>query len=139
MQMKNFKILMALAVVLATSQAFAQDADGDDEMEATMRLMGKAEAELPYAVIKEIKLPESLLLRDPESPALEHSANGMENAHKRLLRREEGLTKADEARQQSAEMSEQAKENQENHGRSEDRPEPPTPPSGPPNGPPGQN
>jgi hypothetical protein len=139
MQMKNFKILMALAVVLATSQALAQDVDSDDEMEATMRLMGKAEAELPYAVIKEIKLPDSLLVRDPDSPAIANSAHGHATANENQLEHEEGLATADEARERGAEMSEQAKENQENHGRSEDRPEPPTPPSGPPNGPPGQN
>jgi hypothetical protein len=132
MRTKYFQTLLALAMLLGTGNALAQDAD--DEMEATMRLMGKAEAELPDAVTKEITLPDSLLARDPESPAVENSAKGHDTANENRLRREEGLSNAEEAREDGAEMSEQAKENRENHGRSEDHPTPPENP-----GPPGNN
>ena len=116
-----FQTLLALAMLLGTGNALAQDAD--DEMEATMRLMGKAEAELPGVVTKEIKLPASLLTRDPESAAIENR-----------LRREEGLRKAVEALTKGAEMSAEAKEDRENQGRSEDLPTPPENP-----GPPGND
>jgi len=132
MRTRYFQTLLTLAMLLGTGSALAQDAD--DEMEATMRLMGKAEAELPNAVTREIKLPDSLLTRDPESPAIENSAKGHETANENRLRREEGLSNAEEARDHGAEMSDQAKENRENHGRSEDHPTPPENP-----GPPGND
>ena len=132
MRARYFQTLLTLAMLLGTGNALAQDAD--DEMEATMRLMGEAEAELPDAVTKEIKLPDSLLTKDPESADIENSAKGHETANENRLRREEGLSNAEEAREHGAEMSEQAKENRENHGRSEDQPTPPENP-----GPPGKN
>jgi hypothetical protein len=132
MHVKYFHTLLAMAMLLGTGNALAQDTD--DEMEATMRLMGKAEAELPDAVTKEIKLPDSLLKRDPESADIENSAKGHETANENRLRREAGLSNAEEAREHGAEMSEQAKENRENQGRSEDHPTPPENP-----GPPGKN
>lgn len=144
MDMKYLRILLALALVLGTGQALGQDADPDDAMEATMRLMGKAEAELPDAVTKEIKLPDSLLTRNPDSPAIknenEDGAKGHETANANRERREDGLDKTAEAREKGAEMSEKAKEDRENYGRSEDHPEPPDvpgPPDGTTNGPPG--
>jgi hypothetical protein len=124
--------LLTLTMLLGTVTVFAQDAD--DEMEATMRLMGKAEAELPDAVTKPIKLPDSLLTRDPDSAAIENSADGHKAATVAREHREEGLIKADEARERATEMTDNAKEDRENHGRSEDHPTPPENP-----GPPGNN
>jgi len=132
MEKKSFQIVLALAMLLGTGNVFAQDAD--DEMEATMRLMGKAEAELPAAVTKPIKLPDSLLTRNSESAAIENSADGHKAATEARKHREDGLRKADEARTQGAEMSEEAKEDRENQGRSENHPTPPENP-----GPPGNN
>ncbi len=129
MDIISFRIMLVLVLVLETGHALAQDTD--EEMEATMRLMGNAEAELPEAVIKDIKLPESLLVRDPNSPAVEHSEDGHINANENRERREAGLTNADLAREHGAEMSEQATEDRENRGRSEDPPGPPDNP-GPP-------
>ena len=129
MNIISFRIMLALVLVLETGHSLAQDTD--EEMEATMRLMGNAEAELPYAVIKEIKLPDSLLERNPESSAVENSTKGHETANANKLNREAGLTNADLAREHGAEMSEQATEDRENRGRSEDPPGPPDNP-GPP-------
>ena len=129
MNIISFRIMLALVLVLGTGHSLAQDTD--EEMEATMRLMGNAEAELPYAVIKEIKLPNSLLDRDSESPAVDNSEDGHLSANENRKRREVGLTNADLAREHGAEMSEQATEDRENRGRSEDPPSPPENP-GPP-------
>ncbi len=132
MDIISFRMMLALVLVLGTGHSLAQDTD--EEMEATMRLMGNAEAELPHAVIKEIKLPDSLLERNPESPAVDAvdaSEDGHTNANENRERREAGLTNADGAREHGAEMSEQATEDRENRGRSEDPPGPPDNP-GPP-------
>ena len=99
--------------------------------------MGAAEAELPDAVTKEISLPDSF---SEDSAAAENAARGLEQANRNRMRREEGLSKADDAREHGADMAEQAKENRENRGRSEDRPERPEVPETPgPQGPPGGN
>jgi len=103
-----------------------------DDAEATIRLMGKAEAELPDAVTKEIRLPEHLLAADPEDQVaeVEKAEKGLAKANERHARREQGQDQAAEARERNAEMKEQAKENRESRGRSEDHPTPPETPSG---------
>ena len=103
-----------------------------DDAEATIRLMGKAEAELPDAVTKEIRLPEHLLAADPEDQVaeVEKAEKGLANANERHARRERGQDQAAEARERNAEMKEQAKENRESRGRSEDHPTPPETPPG---------
>ena len=123
-----------VALLLGTTNVLAQEAEDEDEdgMEATMRLMDNAEVELPDAVTKEIHLPDSLLEKNPDTPAIDNSAKGQQTADENRSRREEGQANAEEAREHGAEMSEQAQENRENHGRAKDRPEPP-------NGPPGKN
>ena len=54
--MKKVTLIFAITVLLASGSGWA-----DDDAEATIRLMGKAEVELPDAVTKEITLPEHLL------------------------------------------------------------------------------
>lgn len=125
----NIKIALlgTATLFLGVNTAWTQDAD--DEAEATIRLMGAAEAELPDAVTKEISLPEAL---SEDSAAVENAAKGLESANQNRERREQGLSRADEAREYGAEMADEARDNRESRGRSEDRPEPPGPP-GPPN------
>jgi len=129
--------------MLSLGNAVSQETDSNDEgeMDATMRLMGEAEAQLPDAVTKPITLPDAVLKHNSESPAVAASGHGMTTATAKNLHREEGLTKADTARANAAEMSEQAQNDRETHGRSEDRPDPPPPPENPdpPGGPPNQN
>jgi hypothetical protein len=133
--MNRKTILVGTIVLLGSySSAWTQDTGGDEDAEATIRLMGAAEVELPDAVTKEISLPESIA---EDSAAVENAAHGLETANENRMRREEGLTTADEARERGAEMAEDAMENRENRGRSDDLPErpdvpePPTPPGAP--------
>jgi hypothetical protein len=124
-----------IALLISYGGAWAQEGEGDEDAEATIRLMGAAEAELPDAVTKEISLPESVT---EDSAAVENAASGLDTANENRMRREEGLATADEARERGAEMANEAKENRENRGRSEDRPDPPDDPGSPsPPGPPG--
>ena len=125
-------LLLSASVVLAQED----DASAEDPAEATIRLMGAAEAEVPEAVTKEITLPPAAI----ENPAaVENSARGLQKARANREGRENGLSRADEAREHGAEMAEEARKNRENRGRFEDRPTPPDPPGppDPPQGPPG--
>jgi hypothetical protein len=132
---KKSILVSAIALLLSFGSAWSQDDVTETEAEATIRLMGAAEAELPDAVTKEITLPDSV---SEDSAAVENAARGLETANENRLRRENGLATADEARERGAEMAEDAMENRESRGRSDDLPdrpdvpEPPTPP-----GPPG--
>jgi hypothetical protein len=134
--MNRKTILVGTIVLLGSySSAWTQDTGGDEDAEATIRLMGAADAELPDAVIKKISLPESV---SEDSAAVENAAQGLETANENRMRREEGLTTADEARERGAEMAEDAMENTENRGRSDDLPDRPDVPELPtPPGPPG--
>ena len=123
--MKMMKLtLTAMALMLLSSAGWTADDDG----EATIRLMGAAEAELPEAVTKEITLPDHLLEADDQVRAIEKAQKGLDKATVRHERREKGQRQAEEARERNTEMSEKAKENRENRGRSEDRTEPPAGP-----------
>lgn len=125
--MNKVTLILATTALLASGSGWTAD-----DAEATIRLMGKAEAELPDAVTKEITLPEHLLTADPEDQvaAVEKAEKGLAKANERHAHREKGQDQATEARERGAEMSEKANENRENHGRSEDHPEPPDPPPG---------
>jgi len=130
--------VMASAALLLLSLAGAVYADGV-KAEATIRLMGAAEAQLPDAVTNPIELPTDLMA----APALEKS-KAVEKAkdvlEKATQRRDEGrnggLNNAEGARAKGAEMAEQAKDNRDTRGRS-DPPGPPETPPGPPETPPG--
>ena len=131
------KLFLGLStLLLSASVVFAQedDAGAADPAESTIRLMGAAEAELPEAVTKEIMLPPAAI---ENSAAVENAGRGSQKANENRDRRENGLSRADEAREHGAEMSEEAKKNRENRGRFEDRPTPPERPE-PPKGPPGK-
>ncbi len=121
------ELLLVAALALSANSAWAQD-DNTDESDATIRLMGQAEAELPEAVTKEITLPESLA---EDSAAIENAAEGLSTANENRARREEGLSRADEARERGAEMADEAQQNRETRGRSDERPEPPEVPTPP--------
>lgn len=124
--MNKVTLILATTTLLASGSGWAAD-----DAEATIRLMGKAEAELPDAVTKEITLPEHLLLEtEDQVAAVEKAAEGLAKAHERHARREAGQDNAAEARERGAEMSEKAKDNREYRGRSDDHPEPPEPPPG---------
>ncbi len=120
-------LIGAIALLMSSGSVWAQEEDA----EATIRLMGAADAVLPDAVINDISLPEAA----EDSEAVENAAFGLETANANRIRREAGLTTADEARENGAEMAEEAMENRESRGRSEDRPDVPEPPTPP--GPPG--
>jgi len=115
------RLLIPAAVLLMGVSAGAW-ADDDDGAEATIRLMGTAEAERPDAVTKTITLPAHLMVEGDDQVATVDKAKGHDKANDRLDKREKGLSKADAARDKGAEMSETAKENREARGRAEDRP-----------------
>ena len=123
-------ILMPAAVALMGVSAGTWAAD-DEGAEATIRLMGTAEAELPDAVTKTISLPDHLVLQSKEQAATVERARGHDNANERREAREKNLSKADKAREHGAEMSEKTKEVRENQGRAKDRPERPERPEDP--------
>lgn len=115
------RLLIPAAVLLMGVSAGAW-ADDDDGAEATIRLMGTAEAERPDAVTKTITLPAHLMVEGDDQVATVDKAKGHDKANERLDKREKGLSKADAARDKGAEMSETAKENREARGRSDERP-----------------
>ena len=127
--------LSILCLLLSASVLLAQEDEGSelDPAESTIRLMGAAEAELPEAVTKEIMLPPAAI---ENSAAVEKAERGLQTGNENRDRRENGLSRADEAREHGAEMAEEAKINRENRGRFEDRPIPPERPE-PPRGQPG--
>jgi len=127
MKKKTWTAVAIVVLLAASAGSWAAD-----DAEATIRLMGEAEAELPDAVTREITLPEHLLAADPEDQvaAVEKAEKGLTKANERQAHREKGQDQAAEARERSIEMKEKAKENRENRGRSEDHPEPPETPPG---------
>ncbi len=125
------KILIPAAIALMGVGASAWATD-DDDAEATIRLMGTAEAELPDAVIKQISLPDHLRLEAKDQAATVDEARGHDKANERHEKRNEGLLKATAAREHSADMAEKAKESRENRSRAnEHRPDPPDRPQDP--------
>ena len=125
----NSKILVPAVFVLMGVGASAW-AD-DDDAEATIRLMGAAEVELPEAVTKKISLPDHLRVRNADQAATVEQAKGHDKANERLEKREQGLSQADRVREHGADMSEKAKEARENSSRGKEPPEPPDRPETP--------
>ena len=128
----RISFLASISLTLFGANGWAQQ--DDDGTEATIRLMDAAEAELPYAVTKEITLPAHLLKEseDDQVAAVERAKKGLYTAN--ANRPKKGLSQADAARERGAEMSENAHDNRGNRGRSEDPPGPPENP-GPPDNP----
>ena len=126
--------LTAAALLLFSSAGWT----ADDDAEATIRLMGAAEADEPEAVTKELAIPEHLMKASEKGiqQATENSADGLQNAADRGEKKgfekagTPGRGRADEALERNSEMSEKAKENRENKGRADDLPEPPETPPG---------
>ena len=129
MKLKTLTMTTAALLLTANVGWTADDPEGD-AAESTIRLMGAAEAVLPNAVIKEIRLPAALA---EDSVAVEKAAKGLEKAIENQQRRETGLAQADEARERGSEMAQEAKDNRDSQGRSEERPEPPPHPGPPSN------
>lgn len=131
----KYKTLIILALALMAFSGNGWTAMSDDDAEATIRLMGKAEAELPDAVTKEITLPQHLLdaNKEDQNTAVENSAKGLKTANENRDKKHgnDASEQAQEARERGQEMSDKAKENRENRGRSKDRPDPPGRPDNP--------
>jgi hypothetical protein len=126
----------SLSVLLGANVALAQEANSGDPAESTIRLMGQAEAKLPDAVTKDIKLPPAMSVNEK---AVEKASRGQAHANANREGRRQGLEKADEAREKGSDISEQAKQNRENRGRFDSPPgRPDAPPVTPerPEGPP---
>ena len=126
MKFRNTVTVFGALLVLCSNPAWTQDQDGEDPATATIRLMSNAEADLPEAVMKEIKLPENLT---EDSEAASNAERGLATANQNRLEGNQGLEQAEEAQQRGAEMAEAAQDNRENQGRSDDRPEPPNRPA----------
>ena len=121
--------LGSLCILLGANVALAQDANSDDPAESTIRLMGQAEATLPDAVTKDIKLPPAMSV---DEKAVEKASRGQARANANREGRQQGLEKADEAREKGNDIAEQAKQNRENRGRFDSPPGRPDAPPGPP-------
>lgn len=127
--MSQMKIKVSIAAMILMAVSTGAWAAGDDDAEATIRLMGTAEAELPDAVTKTITLPDHLLVEsDDQVAAVEKAQKGHDKANEQ---RDKQKDKANAARERGAEMSEKTKETRENNGRAEDRPDPPNRPEDP--------
>lgn len=122
MIVRNTVTIFGALLILCSNSAWAQEQASEDPTTATIRLMSNAEAELPDAVTKEIKLPEHLA---EDSKAVEKSAHGLATANQNRLEGNKGLEQAEAAKQRAAEMKEAAQDNRENRGRSDERPERP--------------
>jgi len=127
------KVFVPAAIALMGFSAGAW-AD-DDGAEATIRLMGTAEAELPGAVTKTIELPDHLQVAAEDQAVTVDKAKGHDKANERLTNenRKKGLSNAEAARENGKEMAEKAKDARESRARAEPpgRPEEPGRPDNP--------
>jgi hypothetical protein len=124
MKFRHTVALFGAALVLSSGPAWTDEPGDDDNAKATIRLMSNAEAKLPEAVIRQIKLPVDLV--DDEDVV--RSARGLLTANTNRLIGNQGIDQAEEAQQRGIEMTEAAQEAQENMGRSDNLPEPPNRP-----------
>lgn len=117
--MNRNKFTLLAAATLLLSAAGTVNAE-EDAAEATIRLMGEAEAELPAAVTKSIELPARLL----DAPK-EEQVKAVEKAEKGLASAKEnrgngvGRKHSDDARNHGEDMRDEAKDNRESRGRSD--------------------
>jgi hypothetical protein len=122
MKIRNTVTVFGALLFLCSNPAWTQEEASDDPTTATIRLMSSAEADLPDAVTKEIKLPENLA---EDAEAATNAARGLATANQNRLEGNQASEKAEEAQQRGAEMAEAAQDNRENRGRSYERPDPP--------------
>ena len=115
-----------LAVLLAAAPAWAED-----DAEATIRLMGAAEAMLPEAVMNTITLPDSA---KPNEAAVEKLNAALLHAGPGNLPEQ---SHADDALENAKLQSQEARANRENRGRGNDMPGRPDNLPGPPDDLPG--
>ena len=132
-QMKS-KLIIPAAILLMGVSGAAWAAD--DGAEATIRLMGTAEADASETVTKTIALPAHLTVeKDDQVAAVEKARKGHDIANANVHRDKTltGQERAAEARQQGKDMAEKAKEARENRGRADPpgRPEDPGRPDNP--------
>jgi hypothetical protein len=129
---RKLVLISTVGLLLGFGSAWAQVEGNDEDAEATIRLMGHAEAELPAAVTDDIALPDSV---PEDSAAVTNAQRGIDEANENRARREVGLATAEQARERGAGMAEAAMENREARGRSQGLPERPDVPER--KGPPG--
>ena len=114
-------IFAPLALMLFSANAWTQD--NDDDAEATIRLMDKAEAQSSDGITRVITLPQHLLVADPDDQmaAIDKAAKGLATATENVNKEKSNnaSSQAREARERVSEMSDNAKENRENRGRSD--------------------
>ena len=131
--MKYKTLILAFMVAMAFSHS-GWTAMDDDDAEATIRLMGTAEAESPDDVMRVISLPQHLLdeAMEDQVKAVDKADKGLKNATENVKKHTDHASEqGQEARERGQEMSERANENRENQGRSKDRPDPPGRPDNP--------
>ncbi len=109
-------ILASLALMAFSHNGWT---DMADDAEATIRLMGTAEAQSSDDVTRTITLPLHLLDPEIEDPvaAVEKAKEGLQNATDNVNK-----DLPDSASEQAREARDQAKNNRESRGRSEDAP-----------------
>ncbi len=119
MESVKFLSVLSLAFLLSAGSAYAQatDENGGDEGELTITLIPDPEADLPEAVTKQISLP----LPNASDADNENSADGRAIADGRLVRRQDSLDTATDARNRGSEfgadMAADAQLNRENFSR----------------------
>ncbi len=128
--MMNYKTLILASVALMTFSHNGWTDMADDDAEATIRLMGTAEAQSSDDVIKVISLPDRLLdaEKDDQVAAVEKAKEGLQNATDNVNK-----DLPDSASQQARDARDQAKNNRESRGRSEEAPGRPDDPGRPDN------
>jgi len=133
----TYKTLILASVALMTFSHNGWTDMADDDAEATIRLMGTAEAQSSEDVTKTITLPSRLLdvEEGDEVAAVEKAEKGLKNATDNVNKEHSNNAseQAQEAREHGKEMSEKAKESRENRGRSEEAPGRPDDPGRPDN------
>ena len=77
------KIKVSITAMILMGVSTGAWAAGDDDAEATIRLMGTAEAELPDAVTKQISLPKDLIDAEDQVAAVERAKKGHDKANER--------------------------------------------------------
>ena len=130
--------ILATALMVVAAGARAQDAESNDSLDLTMKLLPEGAAS-PEAITKTIALPPAA-----SASGVANSENGRARANEAREARETGRENAAEARERGRdfgqEIAEQARENRDNAGRGNapdrpDRPElpdqanPPGPPT----------
>jgi len=127
---RKYTLLWTASLLLGFSGAWADEPELP--VEATIRLMDAADAELPDAVMNEVTLP--------DLPVSSQGASGLATAENNIGRRDIGQDVAEgaleNARDNANSMAEDALENVEQRGRSEEMmPDDPPDPKGPPDTP----